>query len=45
MSGKMGAQMKVAVPPGQMALTLIPRSASSNATDFVRPTTPNFAAV
>jgi hypothetical protein len=34
-SGKMGAQMKVAVPPGQMALTLIPRSASSKATDFV----------
>ena len=39
-----GAKIAVAIPPGQMALTLIPRSASSNATDFVNPTTPNFAA-
>ena len=44
-SGHTGAQIHVAVPPGQIALTLIPRSASSKATDFVNPTTPNFAAV
>ena len=44
-SGNTGAQIKVAVPPTQMALTLIPRSASSKATDFVKPRTPSFAAV
>jgi len=40
-----GAKIAVATPPGQMAFTLIPRSASSRATDFVNPTTPNLAAV
>jgi hypothetical protein len=44
-SGKTGAQIQDAVPPTQMAFTLIPRSASSKATDLVNPTTPNLAAV
>ena len=40
-----GAKIQVAVPPKQMALTLIRRSASSKATDFVNPPTQNFSAV
>jgi hypothetical protein len=35
-----GAKIAVATPPGQMALTLIARSASSRATDFVNPKNP-----
>jgi len=43
-SGTAGAKIAVAIPPGQIALTRMPRSASSKAADFVNPTTPNFAA-
>src|ERR1700730_14530103 len=44
-SGKTGIQIPDAVTPTQMAFTLIPCSTSSKATDLVKPTTPNFAAV
>ena len=40
-AGNSPEKIAVAIPPGQMALTLIPRSASSKATDFVNPMTPN----
>ena len=44
-SGYIREKIAVAVPPGQIALTLMPRPASSKATDFVKPIRPNFAAV
>jgi hypothetical protein len=41
-SGHIGAQIHVAVPPGQIALTLIPRSASYQSHGFRQPDNTEF---